>query len=377
MIFSSWSNFSVVEKRLLAFVIFAMFLVSGTACGSISVKTESESIGTRFHPGHYVMTSISRSHPPAERSLKRIKFIKHHLADPEIRGFMSHFEWKVLEPERDQYNLKPIGDILRVLEGSDKYLAIYLRDRNFGKECTKPPVPKYLLGKEFGKPYKHNVTCMIELYNPDVVNRKLALYKAIADKFDRHPNLELITDGETSIGGSIGYSHDAWVEEIKRFYIEAKKSFRHTMVLVQLNFLGGSDHYLYEVARVIEETGGGAIGLPDTVPCRRRDIPASEVCDYTIPGYDVLRKFHGRIAIAPNAETWDLQYEESSDVYDMALNYLGADHVFWSRSFTSRRDKSNREPDAYINEQVLPMLQRLGSKIEAKCPTSLIPCISR
>lgn len=361
-----------------AFVFLAMWLASGTACAltvpELEPKEKTRS-GTKFHPGHYVMTSISRAYLPEERSRRRLAFIKDHLDNEQIRGFMSHFEWKVLEPERGRYNLKPIADILESLEGSDKHLAIYLRDRNFSRNCNKAPVPKYLLKPEFGQPYKHRITCMVELYNPRVVDRKIALYKAIAARFDSHPNLEMITDGETAIGGSADYSHERWAAEIQRFFIEVKRHFRHTMVLIQMNFLGDGTRLLSKVAKTIESTGGGALGLPDTVPCRRRDIPESAVCEYTIPGYDVLRDFQGRVAIAPTADTWDLRIDEAASVYDMALDYLGADHVFWSRRFTSRRDTYPEEPDSYFDREILPLLKERGSDIASKCPSSLAPCI--
>ena len=367
---------SLVEMRWYALVFLAIWLTAGIACAAPTVlKSGDYQEGTKFHPGHYVMTTISRSYSPRERNLRRIAYIKEHLDEPRIRGFMSHFEWKVLEPERGRYNLTPIADILKTLEGSDKYLVIYLRDRNFGKKCTKPPVPRYLLDKEFGRPYKHKTTCMVELYNPKVVDRKLALYRAIAEQFDKHPNLEMITDGETTIGGSEGYSPAAWANEIQRFYREAKRYFRHTMVLVQMNFLGDGSRYLSEIAATIEQTGGGALGLPDTVPCRRDDIPKEHVCGYTIPGYEVLREFRGRVAIAPNAETWDLHYDEAPIVKTMALDYLGADHVFWSRTFSSRRDRADHDSENYFSSQILPLLDKSGSETQRLCPSSLRPCI--
>lgn len=352
-----------------------------TACfqtsRSDSARIELE--GTKYHPGHYVFTQISRGYPPSERNQRRIGFIKAHMDEPGIRGFMSHMEWRVLEPKRGKYNLQPIADILETLEGTDKYFALYIRDRNFGKDCKFAPVPEYLRhgSKEFGVAYKHaDVTCMIELYKPSVMDRKIALYKAIGEAFDTHPNFEMITDGESAIGGAEGFSHEQWLSELKRFYTEAKTHLPHTMVLMQLNFLGDGTRMMDELAAHMVEVGGGAIGLPDMVPCRRRDLPEDEVCGYTIPGYDVLRKYRGQLSISPDAETWDLQYEETDQVMSMALDYLGADHVFWSSSFSSRRDQAPGTPSAYFADQVLPAIEKVGARINKTCPESLKPCLS-
>ncbi|MCB1755696.1 MAG: hypothetical protein KDJ38_09250 [Gammaproteobacteria bacterium] len=333
--------------------------------------------GTKFHPGHYVFTSVSRGYPPRERNIKRLDIIETYLDNPDIRGFMSSYEWRELETRKDKYTLDAIAAILTTLEGTDKRFIVYVRDRDFGKTCKKAPVPAYLFDKVYGRPYKHkDFVCMIEVYNPAVVDRKIALYRAIAERFDRHPNFEMIMDGESTIGGSAGYSDQAWADELKRFYTEVKKYFKHTMVLVQLNFLGDGSVLLDEIAGHIEQVGGGAIGLPDTVPCRRLDIRAKDVCDYQIPGYATLRKYAGRVAIAPSVATWDLEFDQTDEVFDMAVNYLQANHVIWSSVFTSRREKKQIDPASYMGEQIVPLLKRRGEEFNADCPASLKPCLT-
>ncbi|MDO6460050.1 hypothetical protein Q4485_05025 [Granulosicoccaceae sp. 1_MG-2023] len=351
-----------------------------TACfqAGRSEAPRIEGEGTKFHPGHYVFTQISRSYPPAERNARRISFIQAYLDEPAIRGFVAHMEWRVLEPEQGKYNLQPVADILRTLEGTDKQFGLYIRDRNFGGDCKSAPVPAYLKqGGEFGKSYKHaGVTCMVELYKPAVMDRKIALYRALGEAFDSHPNFEMITDGETAIGGTGDFSHQQWLTQLKRFYTEAKQAFPHTMVLMQVNFLGNGSRMLDELAAHMAQVGGGALGLPDMVPCRRRDLPEEDVCGYSIPGYDTLRKYRGVLSVSPNAETWDLRYDETDEVMSMALDYLGADHVYWSSAFSSRRDKAPGKPSDYLTEQVLPAIKKVEGRINSACPEALKPCLS-
>ncbi len=368
---------SLVFLLIIANLVMNALLLSKPSMAAGNTQQSDLIKGTKFHPGHYLMTQISRAYTPRERQRKRIELIEKHLYNPDIRGFLSHFEWKVLEPEKNRYELQNIEQILKLLEGSDKYFGIYIRDRNFSKDCVKAPVPGYLLQSEYGKPYKYKgATCMIELYNRKVVDRKLALYRAIAERFDRHPHLEIITDGETSIGGGERFSHRKWANEIKRFFSEAKKAFPHTMVMIQTNFLGEGEALMQEIAEHMLSVGGGALGLPDTVPCRKPDIPKEQICEYTIPGYSVLKRFKGKIAIAPNAETWDLHYRQGDEILSMAVNYLGADHVFWSSSFSSRRERIKRPPRSYLKDQILPMLKRRAGEISTLCPDSLKPCIA-
>ncbi|MCB1757622.1 MAG: hypothetical protein KDJ38_19030, partial [Gammaproteobacteria bacterium] len=122
------------------------------------------------------------------------------------------------------------------------------------------------------------------------------------------------------------------------------------------------------------ETGGGGIGLPDTVPCRRMDIPDSEVCGYRIEAYDVLRKYNGTLAVMPQVATYDLIYEQTPEVFDMAVDYLGATHVLWQSEFASRRDSRGYVPN-YLQNQLLPTIESQGARINSECPSQLEPCI--
>lgn len=360
--------------RLLRFVVVVLVCVFTTTVAAGS----SVPVGTKFHPGHYIFTEVSRSHQPDERNARRLEIIESLLEEPQLTGFVSHFEWKVLEPEKGQYDLSHIAEILDMLEGTGKYLGVYLRDRNFSKGCKNAPVPDYLLAKEYGKPYRaRDSICMIELYNQRVVDRKLALYAAIAQAFDQHPNLEFITDGETTIPGGEDFSNDKWLEVLKYTFTESKKYFKNTMVLMQTNFLGTGTERMNALAEHMYRVGGGALGLPDTVPCRRTDNAPEDVCGYTIPGYDVLRHWKGKIAISPSASTWDLRYDDTGEVLQMAKDYLGADHVIWGRVFTSRVDLEHHGSDRYLRDEVFPTLREMPSVLHQQCPESLRPCISR
>ena len=330
--------------------------------------------GTKFNPGHYVFMSISRGHDIEERNRLRLEFIERYIDDPHIKGFIGSYDWQYLEPEKDAYDFDNIEEILERLEGTGKHFGVYLKDRTFNSDCTKPPVPDYLQTAEYGGTYKYNgYVCMVKLYREDVMDRHIALFRALGQAFDDHPNFEIVSTGETSIGGDDDYSHDAWAQQLIRFFDEAKQDLPHTIVNIQTNFLGGGIGHIEQIAEAMAERGGGALGLPDTVPCRRMDIPEEEVCGYRIEAYDVLRAYGGRLAIAPDVETWDLLFEQTPEVFDMAVDYLGATHVLWQSDFSSRRDERGHVP-GYLDEQVRPTLEANDGRINDACPSELAPC---
>ena len=320
--------------------------------------------------------NISRGYSKSERERRRIDFVNRYINDSRLKGFIGTYDWRNLEPSKGNYDFDNIREILRMLEGTDKQFGIYLKERKFNSSCTKPPVPDYLMTSEYGGTYKYGgYVCMIKLYRQDVMDRHIALFQAIGREFDDHPNFELITTGETTIGGSDGYSADIWTNQLIRLFNESKKELKKTILYIQTNFLGGGLSYMERIAAAMADTGGGGLGLPDTVPCRRNDIPESEVCGYRIPAYDLLRAYNGKLAVTPHVETWDLIYEQTPEVFDMAVDYLGATHVLWQSEFSSRRD-SRGYVSNYLDNQVLPTVGSQGGRINDSCPSELAPCIS-
>lgn len=94
---------------------------------------------------------------------------------------------------------------------------------------------------------------------PDAyIDRIIALYRAIGDQFDVHPNFEFIKTGESTIGNDgKGYSDKGWAEQIIRRFAESKMSLQHTMIIQQMNFLGPGTALMESVAQAMSEVGGG------------------------------------------------------------------------------------------------------------------------
>ena len=303
-------------------------------------------------------------------------FVKRYMDEPYLKGFIGTYDWRNLETSKGVYDFDNIREILEMLEGTDKQFGIYLKERHFNSSCTKPPVPDYLMSSEYGGHYKYGgYVCMVKLFREDVTDRQIALFQALGKAFDDHPNFELVITGESAIGSTDGYSAQGWTNQLIRLFQESKKELKHTVLNMQLNFLGGGNGYMEQIVKAMVNTGGGSMGLPDTVPCRRTDIPDSEVCGYRIEAYDLMRKYNGVIGIAPDAETWDLIYEQTPEILDMAVDYLGATHIIWQSEFSSRRD-SRGYVSGYLDNQIIPSVEAAGGRIVDECPSSFEPCLT-
>ncbi|MDO6461906.1 hypothetical protein Q4485_14435 [Granulosicoccaceae sp. 1_MG-2023] len=340
----------------------------------LGAATDGEA--NKFNPGHYTFINISRRYSKSERETRRIAFIEKYIDDPNLKGFIGTYDWRNLETSKGVYDFDNIREILEMLEGTGKHFGIYLKERTFNSSCTTPPVPDYLMSSEYGGYYKYGgYVCMVKLFREDVMDRHIALFQAIGKAFDDHPNFEIISTGESAIGATDGYTAQGWTDQLIRLFEESKEELSHTTVNMQLNFLGGGTSYMEQIVQAMAETGGGSMGLPDTVPCRRMDIPDSEVCGYRIEAYDLMRKYNGVIGIAPDVETWDLTYDQTPEVFDMAVDYLGANYILWQSEFSSRVDE-NSYVSGYLDNQVIPTISANGGRINDECPSSFEPCTS-
>ncbi len=340
--------------------ILASVLVSGTACELEEFPEEEEptsinAAGAKWFPGHYLMFPPRRVHKEKTRIEQSTEFVRNTAFEPGVRGVMIYVDWDRLENGKGEYDtptMEAIGTWLKLLEGSDRALALYMRGRNFGArgDKNKAFVPDYIK-----RDYcvttsgpSENSGAMACLWDPGTMDRKIALMAEIGRRYDSHPNFAAITAGESTVSGD-GFSHQAWKRELSRYLVETKKAFPNSLLVNELNFLGNGRPALTEMANHMADIGGIGYGWPDTVPCR--DPRRSEKCGYKIESYDVSREFQGVLPVSPNVETHDLLPSDLDAVFDMLTSdgddSLRANYVFWQNTFTSRRYAKVNDGDGY------------------------------
>ena len=135
----TFTSSSLPCRKLLIYIV-VLFSSACAVAQEPAIINDQSATFTKFRPGHYIQMHISRKYSPYERNKLRLQFIDEHKDQPGLKGFMAHYEWKVLEPRKNRYVLDNIVSILKALEGTDRNFAIYVRDRNFGSQCKEPPV---------------------------------------------------------------------------------------------------------------------------------------------------------------------------------------------------------------------------------------------
>ncbi|NQT24977.1 hypothetical protein HQ585_06465 [candidate division KSB1 bacterium] len=211
----------------------------------------------KYNPGHYVALS------PYEQ-MKDIKYLN----EPSVQGVNKRYLWRHLEPEKNVYDFSQIEKDLDFLSARDKQLVVFLIDVSFGE---KGAMPEYLSDYEYYS--KEAGYCPIR-WDPYVVERFVALGKAIGEQFDTHPNFEGIAIQESSLnvtkeGFEIHkYTDEKYRDALIKILIGLHNGIPNSNVFWYSNFLGDGNEYLRQIADTIIYYGI-FMGGPDILPYRR------------------------------------------------------------------------------------------------------------
>lgn len=214
---------------------------------------------TKFNPGHYV--AVGRNTEMAE-----IRY----LDEPAVQGVNKRYFWRFIEPEEGVYDFSEIEEDLDYLAGQDKQLIVFLMDKSFSATETSA-MPDYLSEYQFRsdkgrfRPIR---------WHPVVVERFVALGKALGERFDSHPNFEGIAIQESSLGipeeglRAFDYTPEKYRDALITILTGLQDALPNSHVFWYSNFLPENDGHLRQVADAIEDSGV-FMGGPDVLPHRR------------------------------------------------------------------------------------------------------------
>ncbi len=357
--------------RVFYFLILHFF--ASSAFAAVAVEA------TKFNPGPYLESNPSGRLSDEQLHQHNLSFLRKYAEVDSVRGFKLVYRWTGLEPEEGAYKLDQIEEALELGKKYNKQVGLFIDVRAIGSgKCPAKEQPDWMFEQNMlysAVLNENNKVCLPKWWETRVMDKLIQLYREIGHRFDSHPNLEFVTEGESTIESSHGFTEKAYHEQMTRLITTSKKALQTTMILMKVNFYHDTDALL----KTMIETGGVAFGLPDLVPCR---IPSNEVrakytderCSYMIDNYEVMIANNNKLSISPDAATWDLFFEQTEAVYLMAADYLKADHIFFAETFCSRRDKRGCISD-YLNLQVLPVLKKHGDLMDRSCPASFGKCL--
>ena len=283
------------------------------------------------------------------------------LGNANIAGAQIKYNWRQLEPRRDEYHLEKIAEDVATLARSGKRLWIQLQDVSFGNARV---VPDYLIddpafgggvaGQYEGKPPNTRyVGSMARRWDPAVRARFARLLDTLGRAFDG--KIEGLNFAETSFSISDsaslhppGFTYDKYAEGVKDMMSAARAAFHRSHVMVYGNFMPGEwlpdeDRGYLRSVYAYADSIGVAVGGPDLLPHRKgqrnHSLPLIAARrPGTIAGLAVQ---DGNLAEKNPATGARVTVEE---LVRYASDTLHLDYIFWG----------TEEP--YYTQEILPWL---------------------
>lgn len=325
----------------------------------VTPPVETPRVGMKFHPGHYMTLDPIRTSPEVRaRHFKEIDAI----ANEPVMGVKLWLFWGAMETKEGDYSagFAILDEYLKKLSGSNKYLILSVQERVFGKYDPAQEsqiFPTYITAK-YGKTVGRNVTTL-RVWQPAVMDRYIALVRALAARYEKHPNFEMLQAEETSLAvtnGLDGFSLTAYGAQLQRLLTEARKVFPTTQIRLSTNFYG-SDSQMLELLRFCDLLDI-AVGGPDVIP--NQTIQANRMYESHLKG---------RMVWVAEVQSPSLGGHEGTftarELYESAMNQAPS-YFLWYRNTWSGGTAQKWDSG------LLPFIRSVQGRTTTACPANLV-----
>ena len=339
----TWSSFNNATGRLSGSPKSGDVGVTGGIIITVSDGVSTDTIGPftiRVNEASAVSTVVQRKKYNPGHYLALYGFEKQSAmydgAHPGIRGIQKRYTWGSLETALGQYDFSQIESDLAVAASQGLQLIVMVEDKSFKNDPQ--PTPKYLWGDQYTVPTRIGGYIAVR-HNPYVVERMKALTRALAERFDSHPNFEGIAYQETAIGfttavvKATGYTPEKYRDALIDVLLNAAESFPTSQVFWYMNFLKGHQSYIAKVAEAVAPAGV-IMGGPDILP----DDHAIKTHAY--PFYE---QFNGKMKLFCSAQnhsyyhkhqdtSYPTEFWTPKELFIFARDQLHVNYVFWNHN---------------------------------------------
>ena len=218
---------SIQARGMLTLLVILEFLGAFTNASADPGTAASTGGEMKWHPGHYAFVQSS----PLDESYLYKNF----------QGIQKAYNWRALEPEKDQYDLSAVRSDLAFLNRHGKRLIVQIQTKTFGagQNCC----PAYLAGPEYGGGvYKTRWGSFNPIiWDPRVNQRLNALYQQLGKEFDREAYLEAVVIPETAVTwnaavkSDVPYTVEAYMRSVEGGMQAMKEAFPHTVIIQYVN----------------------------------------------------------------------------------------------------------------------------------------------
>lgn len=333
----------------------------------------------KWHPGHYVsVDGRVRAENREEMVAKQISQMNKIANEPTVKGIQIMVQWSALEgakPGDYAAGMEMIQQYLDAAARINKYVMISINERQFG-EYTAADLKNNSLLLRFWPEYivkdsKYGITLMkggltARVWQQATMDRIIALVKAYGERFDSHPNVEMVTASETSfsfVTTPSDYSYTGLADQLKRLNVAARQAWPTTGVRVSTNFMAVNKGTVLNDFMAHMGQQQMVFGGPDVIP--NYSIQANNILSGKDGGIDYRVKH----PIVAEVQSPSLGGKEGTftpkQLYEWAANELKPQYYVWVRNTWMGGDAQKWDTG------ILPYIRSINGKVPTTaCPAS-------
>ena len=338
--------------------IIALFLVLGLCISGRANASTTDY--TKWQPGHYVRYTVNAKNleDPIELAEQLIKIRKLVQKRSNFKGILLQTRWKYFERQENVYDFSFIDEVLKIVESENKYLLIRIMDRDFSK-YPNVVLPEYIIRKGWYWCNPKGAPCYSRIWNAEVMDRFIILFRKFVEKYDSHPRLVGIVTEETATGGASqtqnrsesGYNPGEYTDQIVRFNKQISAIAKHTIIFQSLNSLSGGEpnELLDKIVNTVSESGDG-LSHPDTFPCENLSYENCKRDNFAPYYYERTLGSKGtqQIPVMAQLQRANQFGWTPKELHDTAYRYLGANFMVWNAWLKT------------IDTELVPLLEQNG-----------------
>jgi hypothetical protein len=344
-------------------------LTPGTAAAATAVD---------FHPGHYYWPSTSYWTPENQdahfRSLDALS------DNPYIKGIKVGFHWKYFETDDGgDYTpgftiIKAYLDKLRSLK-TRKHLILHINERTYNYSGSA--YPQYLIDNgsvvyaPSGTYWSGRLSSAAKIWEKPVMDRLIAMTKAIAGKFNTDDRFEMLSLGESTHGALVpnNIPFQDYYNQLVRWFTENKAVWTRTILRLNANYIRNQGWMRNLITTVVNapQAGGIGVGGPDPelpLPTPSRLIEANQV----FRGLDGGTDLRGAVPWVGEVQAMGLgvKYTQTpKEIFDYYYNVMHVTHMIWLQNV----NQGVGDVDQQWSTGILPYINSIQGRIHTAFPT--------
>jgi hypothetical protein len=348
-------------------------LCIGSACAQDAPSTGGM---IKWHPGHY-MSLRGKRQPALEMPL--IDAIGNETV---LQGILVEWKWSDIEKSPGVFDFSQIDQYLARVKAlpTHKGLVIRIEERGFGtpNANSHAPMPSDMFSAAYdgGDVWMSN-GIVARIWVPAVMDRMIALYQALAARYDTDPNVEGISSEETAVGFAAptaptpaDYSAAGLLQQYQRLATASRAAWAHSNVFIQTNFLGNNTQMESLVKTLVANQafmGGPDINPPSWVAAKGLS-QAEQVLQGIAGNGDSGTDYRGIVAVKSEVQTPDYRAgfadATPAGMYQVAYGQNHCNYMFWDRYTWSLIPAQNWDAG------ILPFIRSVQGKTVSACPSS-------